>query len=152
MSRIIFLGLKKHLNKTRFTKNEIYNSLKYCDSLYTQNGILLDNHIEEPLKYHFGRYASEYIWYEVKSMAIPFDCKTKLKEVMPDLYESTYQAGDWFINFLREKIVDGYEPCLLQRWLGDSAGKAIKVKNLSISKLKPENYSIPYDVLLKFEL
>ena len=83
---------------------------------------------------------------------MPFDCNTKIKDILPDYYEASFQSGEWFINFLREKVVDRYEPCLLQRWLGDAEGKEIKTNAKKISDLKAENFEIPYDVLLRFKV
>ena len=60
MSRILFLGMKKPLTKTQYKKNEIYKSLKYNNSLFTQDGIFFDIDINKPFEYHLGKFKNKY--------------------------------------------------------------------------------------------
>ncbi|MBQ8427967.1 MAG: hypothetical protein IJX18_01790 [Clostridia bacterium] len=151
MSKVLFIGFKKALGKKEYLPSEIFSLLRYPNSLYVQDGIFLDDDLDNETRRRLGKYAEEYVWYEVKGMIVPFDCQSKIENSMPDFYEASWQMSDWFIRFLKDKASDGVEPCLLQRWLGDSADKKIKTKVVSVDAFQAIDEELPYDVLLKIQ-
>ena len=152
MSAILFLGTKKPLSKTEFGRNDVFSDVKYPDSIFFRDGIAFDDDIFEANRRHIGHYDSECKWYEVKTVAMLFCFESKNKDAVPDLYEASLQLGEWFINFLSEQVESGNELYLLQRWLGDSPDRKINRRNLKISGLKPTDYKLPFDTLLKLSL
>lgn len=149
MSAILFLGVKNALSKTEYNANEVFSDVRYPSSIFFRDGIAFDEDIFEQDRLRIGRYGTKYKWYEVKSNVMLFDYESKKREVCPDLYEASMQLSEWFIHFLSAQINNGNELYLLQRWLGDPPEKKIGRKTLNIGSLKPLDYDLPYDVLLK---
>ncbi len=152
MSAILFLGAKNALRKTEYGAKEFFSDIKYSDSIFFRDGIAFDDDIFEPNRQHIGHYGSMCKWYEVKSNVMLFCFESKNKDAIPDLYEASFMLSEWFINFLSEQIGEGNELYLLRRWLGNSPDKKIDRRNLKISSLKPTDYKLRYDALLKLKL
>ena len=152
MSAILFLGAKNALRKTEYGAKEVFSDIKYFDSIFFRDGIAFDDDIFEPNRQHIGHYCSMCKWYEVKSNVMLFCFESKNKDAIPDLYEASFMLSEWFINFLSGQIGGGNELYLLQRWLGNSPDRKISRGNAKISKLKPLDYKLPFDVLIKLSL
>ena len=145
MSYTLFLGRKTPLEKTFYTAQEIYAELRYPDSLYATEGIFFGEPNLFEKNFLEGALPGVH-WYEIQGMVLPFCCKSKVKDVLPDFYEASLQLNRWFLTFLKLQLADE-DIWLLRLWMG--AKRTIRRGRLDLAELTAEDAELPVNTAVQ---